>query len=341
MYAALARAVLDEAGRRPRGVGGRAAAPAPSARLEGRAGRAADPRAALQCAAAGALLTGPAAFFRSDAVRRRPGLAGRGAEPARARAGRRSTAGRPPRADGPPAWPRPRAPGSDRSSCGRGSSACSAGRAPRRSAARTALGALAGGRARLRSGHRDRALREAGVSRRPVFSRRSAAPGDEPGRRRRHRRRRADRLRARGGARGAEACASSSSSATSPGPRPPGAAAGMLVSADRRARAVSVLRPRAGEPRALYPAWSRRLFERRRASTSAIAGRAAARRLRRARPSASEARVRRLAAGAGSVASRSVRATSLDPRKLAAAARARSPRRSCSSRTRRSSIRAA
>ena len=88
MYAALARAVLDEAGPRPRGVGDRAAAPAASARLEGRAGRAADPRAALQCASAGALLTGPAAFFRSDAVRRRPGLAGRGAEPARAGAGR-------------------------------------------------------------------------------------------------------------------------------------------------------------------------------------------------------------------------------------------------------------
>ena len=73
MYASLARAVLDEAGR------GRAAADVERLRRrfprasKDEIGRRLVRRAAFQCASAGALLTGPAAFFGSLPVG--PGLA--------------------------------------------------------------------------------------------------------------------------------------------------------------------------------------------------------------------------------------------------------------------------
>ncbi len=201
MYAALARAVLDEA------VARRAASDIE--RLRRRHPRASKDelaerlirRAALQCASAGALLTGPAAFF--GAMPFGADLAWQVVALNRLVLGLAALYGRRPSA-------RDRAAGvAAAAGAGIGSEVIRQGlvrvlrrAAPRGSAARTALGALAGGAlgygAALAIGRYAKQAFAAGGC-----SRRSAGRCDEPRRRRGRRRRRADRLRARGRARAA------------------------------------------------------------------------------------------------------------------------------------------
>ena len=273
MYAALARAVLDEAGPGARRAGGRAAAASAI-----RAPRATSSRGASsarrRCSARRprALLTGPAAFFGSMPFGADLALPGRRAEPAGPVAGR-ALRQRPSRT-------RPR--GRDRrAAAGAGLAAellrqglvhAAAPRSlPKRPGLRTVAGALAGGAlgygaavaiGRLRPGRRSAAGRT---------SRFRRGARDEPGRADvAHRRRRADRLRARRRARRARPAASIVLERAEPGGEASGAAAGMLSpQAEARTR-VAVLRSRAREPRPLSGLGARS-SRRRPASTSAIA----------------------------------------------------------------------
>ncbi len=257
MYAALARAVLDETGARPRRRTSSGSRRHPRASRDELAERLIR-RTALQCAGAGALLTGPAAFFGAmpfgadlawqvvalnRLVLGLAALYGRAPSARDRAAGVAAAAGAGIRIGGDPAGARPgAAPGG----------AAAFGRAD---GARCARGRGSG----LRRGPRDRPLRESRCFAAGGSSRRSAGPCDDTRRRRGRRRRRADRTRPRGGARGSRP-RGRRGRARRAGREASGAAAGML-SPQTDAAEPSPFFDLALESRSLYPDWSRRLLE--------------------------------------------------------------------------------